>query len=148
MNDLIYFLRKTAKRIKTDESYNWKAIGACNCGALVQEVTGLTAKEISTYGIQKHGEWHSISILYERNSHYEIDTIITRMLDLGMELKDFEYLENLNNPVILKRLCVDYLKRDNQEQASQYMTAWADLLEEKFLDSITIPEMPSLIKIN
>src|SRR6478609_26049 len=105
---LIDALRNAARRIAEDkENYNWKAIGACNCGNLVQEVTGYSAKEISTFGIKKHGDWQSISMLYEKESGFEIDSIITQVMNMGFEIEDFTYLENLSDPHVLKKIAED-----------------------------------------
>lgn len=140
---LIDALRKAAKNIAEDkDSYNWKAIGACNCGTLVQVVTGYNAKEISNYGIKKHGDWQSISLLYDKNNDFEIDKIITRMLDLGMSLEDFTYLENLNCPKVLSYIGKDVcLTRDDPYDAVLYLTSWADMLEEELLNDISIEEI-------
>jgi hypothetical protein len=137
---LIDALRKSARLISDNkDSYNWKAIGACNCGNLVQVVTKYNAKEISTFGIKKHGDWQSISLLYDKDSGYEIDKIISVLLDMGMELEDFAYLENLNSEEVLGYLGKDvFLTRDNPDDAILYLNSWAELLEEKMLDDISI----------
>lgn len=137
---LIDALRKSARLIADDkDSYNWKAIGACNCGNLVQVVTNYDAKEISTFGIKKHGDWQSISHLYDKDSGYEIDNIITVLLNMGMELEDFAYLENLNNEEVISYIGNDvYLTRDDADHAILYLNSWAEMLEEKLLDEISI----------
>lgn len=140
---LIDALKMAAGRIADDkDSYNWKAIGACNCGNLVQEVTNYSAKEISNFGIKKHGDWQSISLLYDDKSGYEIDKIITQLLNMGFHLDDFTYLENLSCPKVLAYMGEDvYLKRDNPEDAIQYLKSWAKMLEEEIVKDISIEEM-------
>lgn len=140
---LIDALRKAARNIAEDkDSYNWKAIGACNCGNLVQEVTDYTAKEISTFGIKKHGDWQSISILYDKDSGYEIDKIITKLLQMGMALEDFTYLENLNDPNVLSFIGENTcLTRDNADDAILYLNSWAEMLEEELLQEISLDDI-------
>lgn len=140
---LIDALRKAAKKIAEDkDSYNWKAIGACNCGTLVQVITKHNAKEISSYGIKKHGDWQSISLLYDKQNDFEIDKIISRLLEMGMELEDFTYLENLSCPKVLSAMGKDVcLTRDDPDHAIQYLNAWARMLEDKLLKDISIEEI-------
>jgi len=141
--ELIDALKKAAKRIAEDkESYNWKAIGACNCGSLVQAVTNYSAKEISNFGIKKHGDWQSISLLYDKESGYEIDNIITGLINMGLELQDFTYLENLSCPNVLSFIGENtVLKRDDPDDAVLYLTNWAKMLEEELVENISIEKV-------
>ena len=141
--ELIDALKKAAKNIAEDkDSYNWKAIGACNCGSLVQVVTNYSAKEISNYGIKKHGDWQSISLLYDKESGYEIDSIISRLLKMGLDLQDFTYLENLSCPDVLSFIGENtVLKRDDPDDAILYLNKWAAILEEKLVSDISIEKI-------
>lgn len=141
--ELIDPLRKAAKNIAEDkESYNWKAIGACNCGSLVQVVTNYTAKEISNFGIKKYGDWQSISLLYDKNSGYEIDNIITKLLEKGLDLQDFTYLENLSCPKVLTYMGENIvLKRDDPDDAILYLNSWAEMLEDDLLKDIRLEKI-------
>ena len=140
---LIDALKKAAKKIVEDkDSYNWKAIGACNCGTLVQVVTKYNAKEISSFGIKKHGDWQSISLLFDKQSEFEIDKIISRLLGMGMDLEDFTYLENLSCPNVLSFIGKDIcLTRDDPDHAILYLNSWAEMLEEELLQDISIEEI-------
>lgn len=138
--ELIDALKKAAKNIAEDkESYNWKAIGACNCGSLVQVVTNYSAKEISNFGIKKHGDWQSISLLYDKESGFEIDNIISRLLEMGLDIQDFTYLENLSCPYVLAYMGENVvLKRDDADDAVLYLNSWAAMLEEELLEEIKL----------
>jgi hypothetical protein len=58
---------------------------------------------------------------------------------MGMEIEDFAYLENLNSEEVISYIGKDvYLTRDNPEHAILYLNSWADMLEEKLLDEISI----------
>src|SRR5690554_2986861 len=101
--ELVGALREATKRIANKSNYNWKDIGACNCGNLVQVITKQGRKEIFKEGIKKHGDWEMLARKYEPNSIFEIDKIIGKMLAAGMILDDFKYLENLSCRRVLTR---------------------------------------------
>jgi hypothetical protein len=134
-------LRRTAKRIGAARTnYDWKNIGACNCGNLVQIVTGQEKREIHMSGIQKHGDWEMLVYLFKENSKYEIDKTIKKLVDFGFALEDIVNLENLSCPVILGRLPEDkkYLKRDRREDVILYLETWAEMIEEQLMKGINI----------
>lgn len=138
--ELIKALRDTSKRIGGNKSnYDWKNIGACNCGNLVQIVTGHDKKQIHQHGIQKHGDWEMLVYLYNDNGKYEIDRIIKALLDLGFTLDDIVNLENLSDPEILSSVPGNkrFLKRDAREDVILYLETWANLLEDSILSKIT-----------
>lgn len=139
--ELINALRNTSKRIAgSKNNYDWKNIGACNCGNLVQEITGQDKKQIHQNGIQKHGDWEMLVYLYNDNCKYDIDKTIKILLDFGFTLDDIVNLENLSDPEILSNLPEDrkYLKRDKREDVIFYLETWAKMLEEELIDEISI----------
>jgi hypothetical protein len=145
--EFIEALRKAAKRIANKTNYNWKDIGSCNCGNLVQVVTDYSKKEISKYGIEKHGDWEMLSRLYKKNSKYKIDEIISHMLDMGMILDDFAHLENLSSGRVLSYIPEGkFLKRDNRDDVILYLNTWADMLERELLASIKITEAEHILE--
>lgn len=144
--ELIDALRKTAKRVALKSNYDWKNIGACNCGNLAQIITGMDKKEIHKNGIQKHGDWEMLVYLYRENSKYKIDEVISRMIDTGMTPEEIVHLENLSDPKILERLPENrkYLKRDNKDDVVLYLELWAQMLEDELLEAIRIPKMENI----
>ncbi len=147
--ELIKALRDTSKRIGGNRSnYDWKNIGACNCGNLVQIVTGHEKKQIHQHGIQKHGDWEMLVYLYNDNGKYEIDKIIKALLDLGFSLSDIVNLENLSDPEILARVPGNkrFLKRDVREDVILYLETWANMLEASLIREIT-SERQSLYQV-
>lgn len=139
--ELIKTLRDTSKRIAGNKSnYDWKNIGACNCGNLVQIVTGHDKKQIHQHGIQKHGDWEMLVYLYNDNGKYEIDKTIKVLLDLGFTLDDIVNLENLSDPEILAKVPGNkqFLKRDARIDVILYLETWANMLEESMLGEITL----------
>lgn len=142
--ELIDALRNTAKRIGAVKSnYDWKNIGACNCGNLVQVITGQDKKQIHHDGIQKHGDWEMLVYLYKEDSNFEIDRTIKKLVEAGLSLQDIVNLENLSDPAILGRLPEEhkYIKRDKKEDVVLYLEIWADMLEEELLAKIDIKEL-------
>ncbi|WMJ73730.1 hypothetical protein RCC89_11220 [Cytophagaceae bacterium ABcell3] len=145
--ELIDALRKTAKRVSVKSNYEWKDIGACNCGNLVQVVTDLNKKEISNYGIKKHGDWEMLVRLYKKDSGYKIDDIITEMLNIGFILDDLVHLENLSDRKILSRIPeTKFLKRDRKDDVVLYLNTWADMMEEALYKEIEISEIKEVIE--
>ncbi|MFN6943569.1 MAG: hypothetical protein ACK4ND_01375 [Cytophagaceae bacterium] len=144
--ELIDALRNTAKRISNKSNYEWKDIGACNCGNLVQVVTNLTKKEISNYGIKKHGDWEMLVRLYKKDSGFKIDDIISEMLGMGFILDDLVHLENLSDRKILTRIPeTRFLKRDKKEDVILYLNTWAEMLEEEVFKDIEITEAKEVV---
>lgn len=144
--ELIDALRKTSKRVAVKSNYDWKNIGACNCGNLAQVITGMDKKDIHKNGIQKHGDWEMLVYLYRENSKYKIDEVITRMIELGINPEEIVHLENLSDPKILERMPENrkYLKRDNREDVIMYLETWAEMMEEELLKGVKIPDLESI----
>lgn len=143
---LIEALRTAAKQIGNKTNYNWKDIGSCNCGNLAQILTGLDKKQITKFGIKKHGDWDMLSRLFRKESGYEIDEVIAVMLDAGLILDDFANLENLTDRRILMRMGENvYLKRDKREDVILYLNTWASILEEELLKEINIKDAESIL---
>ncbi len=55
------------------------------------------------------------------------------MLDEGLNIEDIEYLENLSDPRIIRRMKVDIksLRRNDRLFVINYLEVWAEILEEK-----------------
>ncbi|HEY8402481.1 MAG TPA: hypothetical protein VIK89_14535 [Cytophagaceae bacterium] len=142
--EVIDALRQAAERIESKSNYNWKDIGACNCGNLVQVVCNFDKKEIRKAGIKKHGDWETLVQLYRKDSPFEIDKIITKMVEFGFAPEDLVELENLSSPKIRSRIGKRFLKRDDREDAILYLQAWADILEEEMVESVKLTELEAL----
>lgn len=57
-NKLIIALRQTALRLESSETmYRWSHFAQCNCGHLVQTLTGLEAKGIQERAMTRDGDW-------------------------------------------------------------------------------------------
>jgi hypothetical protein len=55
---LVSALRQTAKNLeKPDVTYRWSSFANCNCGHLIQTVTGMNASEIQSKAMMQEGDW-------------------------------------------------------------------------------------------
>ena len=139
---LIEALRHTARRLAAGADYRWSHMGSCNCGHLAQTVTRLSRDEIHRRALQKAGDWAQQANEYCPSSGYPMDHIITSLLDLGLDRRDLRQLELLADGAVLRRLPTGRRHLDKRCRADliAYLRAWADLLEERWLQRQCVPE--------
>jgi hypothetical protein len=63
-----------------------------------------------------------------------MDLIIGRMIEFGFTQSDLRQLENLSNPEILAQAGVTSFNRNVMSDTVKYMNAWADLLENQWME--------------
>jgi hypothetical protein len=131
---VIQALRETATQIATSGRYEWGHMGSCNCGHLAQNITSFTRAEIQQFALQKRGDWSEQVIDYCPTSGYPMDLIIGRMIEFGFTQSDLRQLENLSNPEILAKAGVASFNRNVMSDTVKYMNAWADLLENQWME--------------
>ncbi len=131
---VIQALRETATQIATSGRYEWGHMGSCNCGHLAQNITSFTRAEIQQFALQKRGDWSEQVIDYCPTSGYPMDLIIGRMIEFGFTTADLRQLENLSNPEILAKAGVASFNRNVMSDTVKYMNAWADLLENQWME--------------
>lgn len=131
---VIQALRETATQIATSGRYEWGHMGSCNCGHLAQNVTSFTRAEIQQFALQKRGDWSEQIVDYCPTSGYPMDLIIGRMIEFGFTQSDLRQLENLSNPEILAKVGVTSFNRNVMSDTVKYMNAWADLLENQWME--------------
>ncbi|MGF1449573.1 MAG: hypothetical protein ACFB20_09170 [Opitutales bacterium] len=134
---LIDLLRDTAARLEQGAHYEWAHAGRCNCGHLAQSLTGLSAEEINrTAAAERLDEWSEFANDYCPHSGLPVDSVIDRMLDAGLELRDIHHLEYLSDKKILGGLPGGFrwLRRNRREDVALYLRTWASLLEEELND--------------
>ena len=125
---LIHALRETAARIAATDSYQWGHMGMCNCGFLAQTITGLTADEIHSSAMERHGDWEEQAELYCATSGLLIDHVLSAMMQLGLDEGDIRNLEKLSDLAVLRCL-PRHVRHNVRDDVVMYMTAWADLRE-------------------
>lgn len=126
--------RETATQIATSGRYEWGHMGSCNCGHLAQNITSFTRAKIQQFALQKRGDWSEQVIDYCPTSGYPMDLIIGRMIEFGFTQSDLRQLENLSNPEILAQAGVASFNRNVMSDTVKYMNAWADLLENQWME--------------
>ncbi|SMG29500.1 hypothetical protein SAMN05661096_01854 [Marivirga sericea] len=139
---LIKAIKTAARKIQEGTHYQWGHMGGCNCGHLAQELTPYSKREIHEYAMRKSGDWTDQVEDYCSTSAMPMDEIISSMMDSGLERKDMMELERLRNQEV--RRCMGKagmtLSHNSKEDVVDYMFAWAELLEEKLLADIKLPE--------
>lgn len=140
--EIIDALRRTADKLKNGSQYMWGHMGSCNCGNLAQEVTNRTKAEIHAYAMQGHGDWNEQLNDYCETSAMPIDLIIFDLLTAGFSIEDLQNLEKLSDKDILLRLPLEkrYLRHNVREDVIVYLQEWANMLEERLLDTIKLPD--------
>jgi hypothetical protein len=142
---IISALRKTAKQLSAGHRYEWGHMGSCNCGNLAQAITSFSRAEIQKYALEKRGDWSEQLIDYCPTSGYPMDMIIERMMDYGFNQQDLRNLEWLSDKEVLSKLEKGkYLNRNNRLDTILYLNTWANLLEDKILDKIKLPNFETV----
>jgi len=148
---LIDALRETAKRLKNGAFYAWGHHGACNCGNLVQVVTDRSKEQVQKLAFTSTGEWSELANgfgewSYENQNEYcevsgtPLYVLFSQLNEMGLSSTDIHNLENLEDREVLRNLPggMRYLIRNERADVILYFEAFAQLLENKLLDSINI----------
>lgn len=140
--ELIEALRKTANQLKDGAHYAWGNHGACNCGNLLQSVTQLTEAQILQYAHSGIGEWKELAEEYCGITNAPVDLLLTELQKIGLTPTDIHNIEYLEDKDVLKQLPGGFrwLRRNVREDVILYFETFADLLEEKLINTINIPE--------
>lgn len=141
--ELIQALRRTAHNIEHNSSYQWGHMGLCNCGFLAQEITSLSKDEIHRRAMQRHGDWSEQLNDYCPTSGLPMDDLIDQLVNFGFTLEELRHLERLSDQAVLQRLPIEkrYLSHNVKKDVILYLNAWANLLEESVLESISLKEL-------
>lgn len=129
--ELIVALRKTAQRLQTGVTYKWSNYGMCNCGHLAQTVTRRTPQEIHQAALERPGDWGQQAREYCGTTGLEMDHIMTRLFELGLNRQDIWDLERLGNMAVIQRMPAEWqgVQHHSREYVVRYLEAWADLLD-------------------
>ncbi|MEO0454686.1 MAG: hypothetical protein AAFY98_11200 [Verrucomicrobiota bacterium] len=129
---LIEILRTTADRIESGSAYRWTHQGRCNCGQLVQTVTGLGAAEIHQRALQKLGEWTEHAHDYCPVSSHPLDQVIHLLREIGFEPSDLGHVEYLSDRRVLTEVKRRHqrirLNHKDKKDVVLYFRTWADML--------------------
>lgn len=139
--EVIEALRKTARALEEDAPYMWGHMGSCNCGNLAQQVTRRTKAEIHAFAMQGKGDWNEQLNDYCSNTSIPLDLVIFDLISFGFTTDDLKNLERLSDHDILNRTPLEkrHLRHNCKDDVVVYLNEWADMLEEKLLEEITLP---------
>ncbi|MGB5027643.1 MAG: hypothetical protein WBO38_04010 [Chitinophagaceae bacterium] len=137
---LINALRETATRLRNGAHYAWGHHGACNCGNLLQVLTPLSEKEILSYAHTGAGEWTELAEEYCSSSNAPVNLVLSKLEQAGLTPTDIHHIEFLTDKAVLNFLPGGFrwLKRNVREDVILYFEAFANLLEEKLIQSVDI----------
>lgn len=144
--ELINAFRKTAERLRNGAHYAWGHHGACNCGNLLQVITPLTEAEILHYAHLGNGEWTELAEEFCGVSNAPVGLLVSKLEQAGLTPTDIHHIEYLDDKQVLQYLPGGFrwLKRNVRENVILYFEAFADMLEEKLLKTVTI-DMTAMI---
>jgi hypothetical protein len=137
---LVEALRQTAQRLRSGANYSWGHHGACNCGNLLQVVTKMDESEIRRYAQTAIGEWTELAQEFCPTTGTPLGLIISQLEKIGLTPTDIHHIEYLTDKEVLNNLPGGFrwLKRNKKEDAIVYFETFANLLEEKLLQQISI----------
>ena len=140
---LIVALRETARRLRGSARYSWGHHGACNCGNLLQVITHLTEAEILRYAQTGTGEWTELSAEYCPDTNAPLNIIMSCLGQAGLTPADMHHIEYLTDRAVLRALPGGFrwLKRNVREDVILYFETFANLLEERLIDSVKIDDI-------
>ena len=130
---LVEALRKSAAGLSAGDCYEWGHAGRCNCGHLVQHVSGKTSSEIiKSFGPQLD-EWTEHASDYCSSTGLPVQGLFDDLESVGFFAADVRNLEYLRDANVLNRLPAEkrYLKHNDREDVALYMNTMAELLEEE-----------------
>lgn len=149
--NLIDALRETAKRLKNGTFYAWGHHGACNCGNLVQVVTASSKEQVQKLAFTSSGEWSELANGFgewsneNQNEYCEVSgtplkVLFSQLNEMGLSSTDIHNLEYLEDREVLRNLPggMRYLVRNERTDVVLYFETFAQLLENKLIDSINI----------
>jgi hypothetical protein len=138
--ELVQALRLTAEKLKNGAYHSWGHHGACNCGNLVQSVTQFTKEEVLRYAHTGTGEWTELAVDFCPITNAPLSLIFKRLEEIGLTPTDIHHIEYLSDKEVLKNLPNGFrwLKRNKKEDAIAYFETFANVLEEKLLQDVSI----------
>lgn len=130
---LINALRETAQRLQNGAHYEWGHMARCNCGHLVQTLTGMTDSQIAESVDFQLAEWTEYANDYCEGTGHQVEDLFVILQNVGFTPADIIHLENLTDKQVLNRLPDEqrHLRRNCREDVTLYLTTLADLLEQE-----------------
>ena len=132
---LVEALRKSADRIQAGEEYEWGHVGRCNCGHLVQTVTGKSSSQIIKSFGPSLDEWTEHANDYCSTTGLPVQDMLDDLAEIGFYSEDVRNLEYLSDNNVLKHFDIADrpLKHNDRGDVAMYMNKLADVLEEELV---------------
>ena len=139
---LIGALRQAAQNLRSGAPYAWGHHGSCNCGHLLQVVTHLSKEEILRYAHTGLGEWTEIAEDHCGVTQAPASLLIAKLEAIGLTPTDIHCLEYLQDRDVLQQLPGGFrwLQKNLREDVVLYFETMADVLQEKLLCCIDLPQ--------
>jgi hypothetical protein len=143
---LVQALRDAANNLRSGAHYAWGHHGSCNCGHVLQVVTQLTKGEIIRHAQTIAGEWTEIAEEYCGVTNAPAYLLIAELEKIGLTPTDIHSLEYLGDRTVLNALPGGFrwLQKNNRDDVITYFETFAQLLEDRWLETIEIPEMSEM----
>lgn len=122
-------LRTTAANLRSGARYEWGHMGRCNCGHLMQTLTGLTDREIVARVGYELDEWTEHARGRCETTGAAADDIFQTLAKAGLTRADIAHLEHLSDPHVLRLLGNRTLRKNSPTDAAAYMEAMATIAE-------------------
>ena len=130
--NLVLVLQETINRLEKEEcDYQWTNQGKCNCGHLIQTVTGKTPASIHNIALNSQGEWTDHAKNFCSSSGLHVDELISELLKIGLSLDQIPHLEYLSSPKITKYIPkkMQPLNHRNKQDLIFYLRTWKKVLK-------------------
>ena len=126
-------LLKTIQRLSSKSKYQWTHQGNCNCGHVIQSVTGMSPGKIHNIALTGPGEWVDHAKKYCKTSGLPVDDLISKLLSIGIKIDDIAHLELLSDPNIIRYIpnSVKPLSYKKKEDLIYYLKTWKSILSAK-----------------
>lgn len=140
---LIGALRQAAKNLREGAHYAWGHHGSCNCGHVLQVITHLSKEEILRHAHTGIGEWSEIAESYCGVTNAPAGLLVSKLEAIGLTPTDIHCLEYLQDRNVLNNLPGGFrwLKKNVRDDVILYFETFAQMLEDKLLAQIDIPEI-------
>ena len=124
-------LRETASRLEAGAAYEWGHVGRCNCGHLVQTLSGRGEWEIYRAFDEGLDEWTEHARHRCDTTSEDVDHMLSELAQVGFSRSDVIHLEYLSDPRVTRRLPSDRpaLRRNRPADVVWYMRQLAAVLE-------------------
>ena len=87
------------------------------------------------------GDWREQLNDYCPDSGLPMDDLISDLIAFGFDIDDLRHLERLSDPRITQAFPEEHLKFNVKEDVIRYMLRWADMIESRILNQISVVDV-------